>query len=292
MTASLVSGPSNGTLNFNSDGSFVYTPNDGYTGADSFTYQASDGIDTSNTATVALTVHSRDHAPVANDVSYTVSHNTPLTISATSTTGLLANATDADNDPLTASLVSNPANGTATVNSDGSFTYTPNFDFIGTDTFTYATNDGVDSSNTATVRIAVTDNAPSAGDWSFTDEHGQSLTVSSTILSESTDVDGDPLTAQLVSGPGYGGLTLNADGALSPTFRIPVSRAPTGSPTSLATAWRVATTRWLTFLYWTGARSLCQCFTRRPLARPSLSVPHPAFCQMSKTSTATPLRPN
>jgi ELWxxDGT repeat protein len=55
LTASVVSGPANGTLAFNPDGSFTYTPNAGYVGPDSFTYQASDGFDPSNVATVSLT---------------------------------------------------------------------------------------------------------------------------------------------------------------------------------------------------------------------------------------------
>ncbi len=58
LTASVVTGPSHGTLTFNPDGSFTYTPAAGYVGPDSFTYQASDGIDPSNVATVSLTVQS------------------------------------------------------------------------------------------------------------------------------------------------------------------------------------------------------------------------------------------
>jgi ELWxxDGT repeat protein/VCBS repeat-containing protein len=58
LTASLVSGPSHGSLTFNADGSFTYTPAVGYVGPDSFTYQASDGFDPSNVATVSLTVNS------------------------------------------------------------------------------------------------------------------------------------------------------------------------------------------------------------------------------------------
>ncbi|MGH7192755.1 MAG: cadherin-like domain-containing protein, partial [Candidatus Saccharimonadales bacterium] len=54
LTASLASGPSHGALSLHSDGSFSYTPNTGWAGNDSFTYTASDGITTSNTATVTL----------------------------------------------------------------------------------------------------------------------------------------------------------------------------------------------------------------------------------------------
>jgi VCBS repeat-containing protein len=56
LSAELVSGPSHGTLTLNADGSFTYTPAAGFTGTDSFTYQASDGILTSNIATVTIAV--------------------------------------------------------------------------------------------------------------------------------------------------------------------------------------------------------------------------------------------
>ena len=65
LTASLVSAPTHGTVTFNSDGSFVYTPNTGYLGADSFTYKDTDSQTalTSNTATVNLTVSARLSIP-------------------------------------------------------------------------------------------------------------------------------------------------------------------------------------------------------------------------------------
>ena len=58
LTATLVSGVSHGTLKFASDGSFTYTPTTAYTGKDSFTYTASDGVNTSAVATVTITVSS------------------------------------------------------------------------------------------------------------------------------------------------------------------------------------------------------------------------------------------
>jgi len=51
-----VSGPTNGTLTLNANGSFSYAPNAGYTGPDSFTYRANDGAADSNVATVTITV--------------------------------------------------------------------------------------------------------------------------------------------------------------------------------------------------------------------------------------------
>jgi hypothetical protein len=90
--------------------------------------------------------------PVANGDTYAVDQGTTLTIAAP---GVLGNDTDADGDPLTASLVSSAANGTLTLNADGSFGYAPNAGFSGTDGFTYTAHDGEAASAPATVTITV-----------------------------------------------------------------------------------------------------------------------------------------
>ncbi|NEU06702.1 hypothetical protein GZH53_00095, partial [Flavihumibacter sp. R14] len=73
-------------------------------------------------------------APVALNDAYTTTEETPITIAAP---GILVNDSDIDGDPLTAIKVTDPANGTVVLNADGSFTYTPNANFNGTDSFTY-----------------------------------------------------------------------------------------------------------------------------------------------------------
>ena len=74
--------------------------------------------------------------------------------------GVLANDSDVDSATLTAVLVSGPSTGTLTLNRDGTFLYQPNAGFAGTDTFTYRASDGTNLSNTQTVTITVTNNAP------------------------------------------------------------------------------------------------------------------------------------
>jgi hypothetical protein len=71
---------------------------------------------------------------------------------------------DPDGDAITAQLVSGPYNGTLTFNADGTFTYTPNSHYVGSDTFTYTWSDGISAGNTATVTIEVYNNAPYADD--------------------------------------------------------------------------------------------------------------------------------
>src|SRR6266850_2603043 len=120
LTAVLVSGPANGSLTLNANGSFSYTPSANFNGTDSFAYKANDGSADSNVVTVTLTVTAVNDAPVAAADAYTTSEDTPLTVTAA---GVLSNDTDIDGDPLTAVLVTGPANGTLTLNANGSFTY-------------------------------------------------------------------------------------------------------------------------------------------------------------------------
>jgi VCBS repeat-containing protein len=213
LKAILGTGPSHGTLELHSDGSFIYTPDVGFTGTDQFTYRANDGIADSNEATVTVNIHATNRAPVAMDDSYQVTHNTPLVVEAAS--GVLTNDTDPDGDPLTAHLVSQPSYGTVTLRGDGSFTYVPDKGFVGTDSFTYQANDGVADSNPATVTIQVSNPAPVAQDDSYSVVHDQTLTISAAdgILSNDEDADGDPLTAQLVSDPSHGTVFLRGDGS-------------------------------------------------------------------------------
>jgi hypothetical protein len=158
LTAALVSGPAHGTLAFQSNGAFRYTPNAGFFGTDTFTYKANDGQLDSNVATVTLTVNrTTNQAPVAVNDSYSVNQGTALTVAAP---GVLGNDTDADGDPLTAKLVSGPSHGSLTLNADGSFAYTPAGSYSGPDSFTYKANDGQADSNVATVSLTVQATAP------------------------------------------------------------------------------------------------------------------------------------
>jgi VCBS repeat-containing protein len=214
LTSVLVSGPAHGTLTLNPDGSFTYTPAENFCGEDSFTYKAYDGALYSNVATVRITVTCVNDAPVAQDDRYTTNEDTPLLVPAP---GVLGNDSDVDGDSLTAVLVSGPAHGTLTLNSDGSFTYTPAENFCGEDSFTYKAYDGALYSNVATVRIMVTcvNDAPAVNDDEATVPEDSSVTIP--VLGNDYDPDGDPLSVSIVSGPTHGWATVNPDGTITYT---------------------------------------------------------------------------
>src|SRR5213075_3296214 len=161
LSAVLVSGPTNGSLTLNGDGSFSYLPASNYLGSDSFTYKASDGQADSGIATVSITITGVNDAPVAVNDSYSTAEDTTLNIAAA---GVLANDSDVDGDTLSAVLVSQPTHGSLTLNANGSFSYVPAANYNGSDSFTYKANDGLADSSIPTVSITITglNDAPAA----------------------------------------------------------------------------------------------------------------------------------
>lgn len=214
LSAVLVRGPSNGTLAFNSDGSFTYTPGPGFTGTDSFTYFVTDGQAFSAAATVSVAVLPPNGRPVAsNDDSYAVSAGSVLVVPAA---GVLANDTGSGIGTLRASLVNGPSYGTLTLNANGSFTYTPAVVFSVTDSFNYKATDGSGTTGTAHVVITVqgVNVAPTATADSYTTARDTTLAVPpSGTLANDADANGDVLNAVLVSGTQHGTLQLNPDGS-------------------------------------------------------------------------------
>src|SRR5438445_4245528 len=134
--------------------------------------------------------------------------------------GVLSNDVDVEGDALTAIVVSRPTHGTLKLNTNGSVSYSPAANYHGPDSFTYKARDGVADSNVATVSItvvAVNDPPVAAGDNYSTNEDATLTVAVPGVLANDTDVDGDALTAIVVSGPSHGTLTLGANGSVSYT---------------------------------------------------------------------------
>lgn len=215
LTAELVSDVSNGTLSLSTDGSFTYSPDNAFVGTDSFTYEASDGDFSSASVTVTITVNDVNLSPISTGDSYQTDVDVPLNVNASE--GLLANDTDPDGDVITAMVVASPQSGSLVLEDDGSFVYTPNSGFIGSDTFTYLVNDGLLDSNvsTVTVTVAGVNAAPVAMPDSYSTPQDVALTTTENdgLLANDSDADGDVIAAELITGPSNGSLTLNPNGA-------------------------------------------------------------------------------
>ena len=183
---------------------YTYTPNLNFNGTDSFTFTASDGTIGSNTATVTLTVAAVNDAPVAQDGSANGNEDTPIS-------GTLV-ATDVDSPTLTYALGAQAVNGTVVVNTDGSYTYTPNLNFNGSDSFTFTASDGTVGSNTATVTltVAAVNDAPVAQNGSA--NGSEDTPINGTLVA--TDVDNLTLTYALGAQAANGTVVVNSDGSL------------------------------------------------------------------------------
>ena len=216
LSAQVVSGPAHGhALQLNPDGSFVYIPDPGFSGADSFRYETTLAGVSSNPATVTITVRPR---PVAHPDSYSTAQDTPLNSPAA--TGVLANDETGSGGPLTASLSSGPTHGTVTLNPDGSFTYTPASGYNGLDAFTYATHDGILESLPATVSLTVLAPPPAATPPVAEDDYYDTPAGTPLSAPAATGVlanDTSALTATLLAGPGHGAVTLQPDGSFTYT---------------------------------------------------------------------------
>jgi len=205
--------PSNGTMNLLTDGSFTYTPDAGFVGSEVLTYTVSDGI-TTRTGTVTIVVE--NEAPAVQDETYTVHAGNVLTVGAAA--GLLANDSDLDGDALQVLNFTPPSNGTMNLLTDGSFTYTPDAGFVGSEVLTYTVSDGTET-RTGQVTIVVENEAPTVNDESYSVQAGNVLTVDAAagLLANDSDLDGDALLVLNFTPPSNGIMNLLTDGSFTYT---------------------------------------------------------------------------
>jgi len=167
--------------------------------------EKANGNSSSTTVPLVVTVLPVNDAPLAKSDNATVKSGQNVKIDG------LGNDSDVDGNSLSVKLVTGPKNGSAVRNADGTFSYTANSGFTGTDTFTYKANDGELDSNVATVTITVVANkVPLAFNDKITTAEDTAVTMN--LVANDTDADGDRLTAKVVTGPAHGKLTQNADG--------------------------------------------------------------------------------
>jgi len=208
LTFSVVIDANNGTFTLDSDGSCTYVPITNYAGQDTVIYSVCDPTDHCVLGMVVITIVPVNDAPNALDDLVVGEQNDILT------NNVSANDYDVDGDVLTYSLITDVVNGTLTFNIDGSFTYNPNIDFFGNDTFEYEVCDA-ELCDTALVSIAI-DQAfanPIAIDDTYSTDEGTGISGNVSDNDVLTDV-GD-VTYTVSDGVNNGVLVLNEDGSFT-----------------------------------------------------------------------------
>ncbi|MCU0440202.1 MAG: Ig-like domain-containing protein, partial [Raineya sp.] len=212
-TFSLVNGgtaASNGTLVLNPDGTYTYTPNTGFTGVVSFTYQVCNQVSVCSTAVVTITVLP---APTANNDTNGTALNTPVSGGVSGNDVLPAGGTYT----FTVTTPPNPTQGTVVMNSDGTYTFTPATGFVGTATFTYQVCNQFGQCSTATVTITIGQPPVAVNDTYNT---GSGVAVNGNVGTNDQNPSGGTTTFTLVSGgtaTQNGTLVLNPDGTFTYT---------------------------------------------------------------------------
>ncbi|MDG2599541.1 tandem-95 repeat protein, partial [Vibrio parahaemolyticus] len=186
-----VSGNSNVLVSIE-NGIATISPTADWNGSETLTFTATDPSGESISQTVNFTI-----APVADIVAdkATVVEDTPTIIK------VLGNDTfEGDGKVVSLDANNGPANGTVSVNPDGSVTYTPNDNYHGTDSFTYiVTSGGVSESTTVSVDVTPVNDAPVAKDDIATTQEDTAVTID--VLPNDSDVDGDKLSIESASVP-------------------------------------------------------------------------------------------
>lgn len=195
LTFTVATPPEHGTLSGTAP-DLTYTPDADFHGTDGFTFTVHDGELTSAPAAVSITVLPVNDAPSASALSAETAEDTAV--------NLALSGTDIDGDTLSAEILTQPANGTLTGESP-SFTYTPDANWYGTDSFTFRTGDGLVFSEPATVTLTVlpVNDRPAALPQAASGAEDTALAV--TLAA--TDIEGDTLAYTVTVPPAHGTLS-------------------------------------------------------------------------------------
>jgi VCBS repeat-containing protein len=206
LTFSVLANVEHGTLTFNANGTFTFTPDDLYVGNDQFTYAACDPNGICDNAVVTLNITSNNEAPVAMDDEYITLEEGEFT----------ANVGDNDTDEnmigWTFSIVNMPAHGSLTMQANGMFTYIPVLDYWGPDAFTYEVCDvfGVCDQGEVNFTVEFVNDAPVAVDeYENVMEDG---VLQGNVWENEIEVDLEMLLYQIIDGPDHGTIEFFNDG--------------------------------------------------------------------------------
>ncbi|HHF2961899.1 TPA: tandem-95 repeat protein [Vibrio alginolyticus] len=203
-----------GVLTDNGDGTYSFAPNENFNGDVNFTFDVSDGTDTTS-ANIDVSVTPENDPPVAGSTSYTVHEDNSITISDEQ---LLANSSDIEGDVAISSVSYSGNDGVLEINGDGTYTFSPNENFNGEVSLDVVVVDeeGATDSTTAGITVLEVNDPPIAGATSYSvNEDEVIIFTEEQLLAQSSDVEGD-VSLESVSYSGSDGiLTANDDGTYS-----------------------------------------------------------------------------
>ncbi|WP_063345675.1 tandem-95 repeat protein [Vibrio jasicida] len=203
-----------GVLTDNGDGTYSFAPNENFNGDVNFTFDVSDGTDTTS-ANIDVSVTPENDPPVAGSTSYTVHEDNSITISDEQ---LLANSSDIEGGVDISSVTYSGNDGVFQDNGDGTYTFSPNENFNGEVSLDVVVVDeeGATDSTTAGITVLEVNDPPIAGATSYSvNEDEVIIFTEEQLLAQSSDVEGD-VSLESVSYSGSDGiLTANDDGTYS-----------------------------------------------------------------------------
>ncbi|MEZ7979258.1 MAG: Ig-like domain-containing protein, partial [Myxococcota bacterium] len=177
-----------------------------------------DGELDSNTVTISISIAPVNDPPLAVSDAIEVDEGGTATALTNGVLSVLDGDSDPEGNPLTAVLISNPTHGSLSLADNGTFIYSHDGSETTIDSFTYRANDGELDSNTVTISISiepVNDPPLAVSDAIEVDEGGTATSLTNGVLSVldgDSDPEGDSLTAELISDPTHGSLSLAANG--------------------------------------------------------------------------------
>jgi VCBS repeat-containing protein len=209
-----------------------YTPALNQNGTANITVILSDNAGTKGggidnvTKTFVITISPVNDQPIITDHTLLVDEGTTVVTLGNNEVNLLYNAVDEDQDELTAILVTQPTNGSITLNIDGTFSYTHDSSETSSDSFTYRANDAANNNAdsaiaTVTITVSPVNDAPVVNDHSMQVDEGGIATIldnsETSVLYNASDIEGNSFTAIVETEPNNGILVLNIDGTFSYT---------------------------------------------------------------------------
>ena len=206
----VIDNPQNGTITMNPNGTYIYTPKPNFNGIDSVHYRVCDSTKACTSATIIINVYPVNDAPTLSNATPSVQEDVPATGS------VLPNSFDIDGNlnPNSFILTNNPKNGTMTMGSNGTYTYTPKPNFNGIDSVHYQVCDFGGLCTTATIIFTVNpvNDAPTL--TNATPSVNEDSSYNGYVGSNASDADGNlnPNSFVLIDNPANGTIQMSPNG--------------------------------------------------------------------------------